>query len=409
VQSLGASGGLTRAPRKGHASALLSHGENDFDAFWRESVRGNRLVARFTARYRVRGDAGSIEARAREIAVEQSVEMPLAAVRDPAIRADIVAEVASIADRGDGSFEVELALAAATVGDDAGQLLNMIFGNTSLHEDVALEDVQLPDEMLKTFGGPHHGLEGLRRRAKARGRALTCAALKPQGLPPAALAELAYELARGGVDFIKDDHGLADQAYSPFASRVPAIAKAVRDAGAITGTPTRYVPSLSGHFATIERQLGIARDEGLDAVMIAPAIAGVSTLQGLAAAHPEFAFITHPTMQGVRVAPALYAKLYRLFGADAAIFPNHGGRFGYSKAACAAIAAATRAPWGALERGVPIPAGGMNLARVPEMLRFYGRDVMLLIGGALLASPRENLAAETARFVTAVAEHEYLE
>ena len=39
--------------------------------------------------------------------------------------------------------------------------------------------------------------------------------------------------------------------------------------------------------------------------------------------------------------------------------------------------------------------------RVPEMLEFYGKDVMLLIGGGLL-SAREKLTAETARFVEIV-------
>jgi hypothetical protein len=30
--------------------------------------------------------------------------------------------------------------------------------------------------------------------------------------------------------------------------------------------------------------------------------------------------------------PLLLVKLFRLFGADAMIFPHHGGRFGYSAA-----------------------------------------------------------------------------
>ena len=49
----------------------------------------------------------------------------------------------------------------------------------------------------------------------------------------------------------------------------------------------------------------------------------------------------------------------------------------------------------------------MNVARVPEMLRFYGKDTMMLIGGALLSAPREELAAATAAFVRAVTEHDY--
>jgi ribulose-bisphosphate carboxylase large chain len=344
---------------------------------------------RLTARYRVRAEANAIEERARGLAVEQSVEMPVAAIGDEQVLGEIVGEVRAIRDLGAGIFEARIGLNAKTTGDDAGQLMNMLFGNSSLHGDVSLRDVRLPAEMLEAFGGPRHGLEGLRSRGRAPSRALTCSALKPQGLTSEALAALAFELARGGVDFIKDDHGLADQAYSPFAKRVPACAKAVREAAAITGLPTRYVPSLSGHFGDMERQLAIAREEGVDTVMIAPAIAGFSTLQGLVAAYPDFAYLTHPTMTGAaRVAPALFAKLFRLFGADAAIFPNHGGRFGYSKGACAEIAAALNDPWGELVKpGIPVPAGGMTLQRVPEMLDFYGRDVLLLIGGALLSPP----------------------
>ena len=100
----------------------------------------------------------------------------------------------------------------------------MLFGNTSIHDDVMLHDVEIPAELAATFGGPRHGLDGLRQRVGAGARALTCSALKPQGLPPAKLAELARRFADGGIDYIKDDHGLADQAYSPFAERVDAIA-----------------------------------------------------------------------------------------------------------------------------------------------------------------------------------------
>ena len=40
------------------------------------------------------------------------------------------------------------------------------------------------------------------------------------GLPAHALADLAYQFALGGIDIIKDDHGLADQSFAPFKERV---------------------------------------------------------------------------------------------------------------------------------------------------------------------------------------------
>jgi ribulose-bisphosphate carboxylase large chain len=365
-------------------------------------------ASRLTAVYRVRSDAQSIAARAAAIAVEQSIEMPPAAIDDPAIVDEIVGRVAGIADLGDGVFEVRIALAAATTGNEAGQLLNMLFGNASLQDDVTLHDVDLPESMIAAFGGPRVGLAGLRRRVGATSRALTCSALKPQGLTPAALAGLAGRLARGGLDFIKDDHGIADQAVSPFAERVPAVAAAVAAANAATGMRTRYVPSVSGNLDDLRRQAAIARSCGVDALLVAPMIVGLPAFHALSRENPDMALMAHPAMAGAaRIAPPLLlGRLFRLLGADAIIFPNHGGRFGYSAATCRAIAANAGADWSGARPSVPVPAGGMTVARVPEMLDFYGSDVMLLIGGSLLAA-RERLTEETAAFAALVGQHRF--
>lgn len=366
------------------------------------------MSERLQAYYRIRADASAIEDRALGIAIEQSVEAPLAAVHNPRVLSEIVGQVAAIEDQGDGWFGVRIDLAVETIGEDAGQLLNMLFGNSSLYEDVILDDADFPASLISVFGGPRHGVPGLFARVKAEGRALTCSALKPQGIPAGELAAIAYKLALGGVDYIKDDHGLANQAFSPFEERVRACAAAVRKACAITGGRTCYVPNLYGHFGQMERQLGIARSEGLDTVMIAPMLAGVATLQALRQAHPDFAFLAHPAMTGAaRLSPYLFAKLFRLFGADAIIFPNPGGRFGYSLECCGKILSAARGTWDGVRPSLPVPAGGMTLQRVPELLNYYGRDAMLLIGGALLSSPPETLVKETAAFVQVVADYRY--
>ena len=117
--------------------------------------------------------------------------------------------------------------------------MNMLFGNTSIHEDVRLVGVEIPESVARAFGGPNHGLAGLRARAGADRRAMTCSALKPQGLPAGKLADLAARFAAGRIDFVKDDHGLADQAYSPFADRLKACSEAVAAANARTGGDTR--------------------------------------------------------------------------------------------------------------------------------------------------------------------------
>ena len=359
-------------------------------------------MSRMTVTYCVRSDAAAIGARAEAIAIEQSVEMPLAAISDEAVLRDIVGEVKGIRELEPGLFEVRIGLAVQTMGFEAGQLLNMLFGNVSLQEDVTLDDADIPDALGVAFGGPNCGIAGLRAKCGAGDRALTCSALKPQGLSVKDLAALAGRLAAGGIDVIKDDHGLADQRFSPFAERVRAVAGAISR----KGSRTLYVPNISGSLDDAAAQIALAMDEGIVAVMAAPMLLGVSNFHRLVRRFPELAFFAHPAMAGAsRIAPPLLlAKLFRLFGADVTIFPNYGGRFSYSPETCTAIADAARCPWLGLKPCLPSPAGGMTLERVPEILDFYGPDTMLLIGGSLL-SAKDRLTGATAAFVERTAQH----
>ena len=113
--------------------------------------------------------------------------------------------------------------------------------------------------------------------------------------------------------------------------------------------------------------------------MIAPALAGYDAIRALAE-DSDFSLpiISHP---------AFFGTLHRLMGVDAAIYPNFGGRFGFTREECLSIARACAADIGGPKAIVAAPGGGMTLSRVPEMREAYGDDVMYLIGGALLQEP----------------------
>ena len=366
------------------------------------------MTPKFTAIYRIRSDAARIQDRAAAIAIEQSVEMPVAAIEDDVIRETVVGKVASIEDRRDGTFDVAVTLNTATTGFEAGQLLNIVFGNSSIHDDVTLQDLVVPAELASRFTGPRFGPQGLRTRVSATNRALTCSALKPIGLSPEKLADLARRLALGGLDYIKDDHGLADQTSAPFEHRVKAIASALAALHTQTGKLTHYLPSITGNLDTLRLQVRIARDNGLDTLLIAPMVTGLASFQTIVRENADFAFIAHPAMAGAsRIAPqALYGRLFRMLGADGVVFPNAGGRFGYTPDTCRAIASAALDTWPGVTPTLPVPAGGMKLATLPEALAFYGPDVMLLIGGDLLAA-RDAMTDQARAFQSAVEFYEY--
>jgi ribulose-bisphosphate carboxylase large chain len=353
------------------------------------------MTGRIHATYRVTAPAGEIEARARALAAEQSVEMPLEAIRDARVRDEVVATVERILPSpaggrgigGEGAFEVTLGIAVETTGHEASQLVNMLFGNCSLQPEVGLVDADFPPGFAEAFPGPEFGIAGIRTMLGAPDRPLTCTALKPQGSTLDHLVHLARTFALAGVDVVKDDHGLANQASCPFAARVPAVLQAIAEANRETGSTTLYAPTLSGDPRALAGQLQVARGCGLRMALVAPMLVGLPVFVELRR-ESGLALLAHPAFAGAsRIAPALLlGKLFRLFGADATIFPNHGGRFSYGRDTCLAIAAASRDAWEGLAPILPVPAGGMSVERVPEMIADYGRDTMLLIGGGLLTA-----------------------
>ncbi|MGH8598353.1 MAG: RuBisCO large subunit C-terminal-like domain-containing protein, partial [Gammaproteobacteria bacterium] len=319
------------------------------------------------------------------------------------VRAHTLAQVGAITELDARHFEITLKLAIATTGFEIGQLMNMLFGNCSLQEDVQLVDVEFPASLLNAFPGPRFGIDGIRRRLNVPHRALTCTALKPQGLSATELASLCDTFARAGIDVIKDDHGIADQAYAPFEARVRACQQALDGVARETGHRACYAPSLSGGPRQLLAQIRVAADAGVGMVLAAPMIMGLPVFHELVREHLEVPVLAHPALSGVlRIAPALfYGKLFRLFGADAVIFPNFGGRFSFSREICHALVEAARAPWGRCAAALPVPAGGMSVERVPEMVEAYGCDTMLLIGGGLL-SAGDRLAERCQEFVAKV-------
>jgi S-methyl-5-thioribulose 1-phosphate isomerase len=356
---------------------------------------------RILATYRITASESESRVRAEALAVEQSVEMPLAAIGDERVLKEVVATVEEIRPHA-GEFDVVLGIAPATTGNEASQVMNMLFGNCSLQPEVRLVDVRFPAGIEKAFPGPRFGIDGIRTITGVHGRPLTCTALKPQGSSVEYLAHLARTFALAGIDVIKDDHGIANQAQHPFAERVAAVQRAIAEANRETGGNTIYAPTFSGGGHSLMDQARIAQEHAVRMALVAPMLVGIPAFVEMQA-DLDMPVMAHPAFAGAnRIdAPVLLGKLFRLFGADATIFPNHGGRFSYARETCLEIARAAREPWADVRPALPVPAGGMGVERVAEMLATYGSDTMLLIGGGLL-SARDGLLERSREFVRAV-------
>jgi ribulose-bisphosphate carboxylase large chain len=335
--------------------------------------------------YRLEVPEAEAAARAEAIALEQTVEVPRAVVRDRFIEEQVLGRVASLEFDAEGAALATLEYpVAATAGGDPAQLLGVIFGMTSLQPDAECVDVELPASLLDALRGPRFGLEGLRKLLRVEGRALTCTAVKPLGHSPEALASLLATFARAGIDVVKDDQGLGDHAFCPFAERVSACLRAASRVADETGHHALYAPNLMGTPSAVFEQLRIARDEGARAVMASPMLLGLPTFFELVE-RASLPVLAHPSFGGARrFAPdLLFGSLLRLYGADAVIFVGYAGRFGTPRPVCRSLVERLRRPWGPLLPALPVPGGGVQLENVPELLAFYGPDTMLLVGGSL--------------------------
>ncbi len=366
------------------------------------SADPSRSDDRFRVTYRLAtSDAAEARTVAEGIALEQTVELPSDVVPAGFIEDVMVGRVDAIEGAADHHLAT-LSYALETVGDGFAQFLNVVFGNSSMQPGLKVVGIDPGDALPRTFTGPRFGIEGVRELAGAPKGGMICPVLKPMGLTPDALAAIAGRCALAGADFVKEDHGLANQPTAPFRARVEATAEAVGEANARTGGRTLYLPNLSGAPDTLVADAMFAKACGAGGVMISPGLYGFGAIWRLAS-DPDFdlPIMFHPALLGSFVVSpdvgfshgVMFGTLPRLAGADIAIFVNVGGRFGFSAEQCRDIAHACRTPAGeAVGTGgrasgrtiLPCPGGGMTVDRAPDMLAMYGDDVVHLLGGGLL-------------------------
>ncbi len=359
---------------------------------------------RLRVTYHLTGSSRTAFAKARDLAFEQTVELPPDAV-SPEVAARIAGRVESVQPLGRGRSRAVVSFDPVVACGDLPQLLNLLFGNISLKTGILIAGIEWPDELLAALRGPRLGIAGVRELTGVTGRALVCVALKPLGLSASDLADRAYQFALAGIDIIKDDHSLVDQAPAPFRERVERCQEAVARANRETGGSTLYFPNVTGGPRELFERAEFARQAGCRGAIVNALPAGLGSLGALA--DTGLAVVSHPSLAGAffqrdhGIAPAvLLGDLFRVAGSDAVIYPNVGGRFTFSQATCVAINARLRGPLGPVLPAFPVPAGGIDAARVPHWIERYGPDTIFLLSSSLYAQPDPGRAAR--RLVGAV-------
>ena len=326
---------------------------------------------------------------------EQSAELPSDVICRAGMQ-HVTGEVIDQQESGESQISVTVAWPVNNAGRDLTQLLNILWGNISLQRGIQITGINWQDLYPDLVEGPALGINGLRRRWHLPDRALACAALKPMGSSPDQLAALACHFALGGIDLIKDDHGLTNQPSAPFEKRVAACCRALDRAAEKTGRRARYLPNITADPHLVVERYQKAAELGADGVLLAPMLVGPALMHHLARIDPPLPVMAHPACSGGWIArnrgaaaghgfdPGLfYGGLWRALGADFSIYPNTGGRFSFSRSECLQINEHCRNSRQPFAATWPAPAGGIQSDRIEHWQREYGPKTVFLIGGSL--------------------------
>jgi ribulose-bisphosphate carboxylase large chain len=347
---------------------------------------------RFTVDYHLTGTEAQARANAEVLCIEQTVEAPLEIVPAGPIREQVLGRVEHFTSRAASHHEAVISYPVELLDGTCAQLLNVVFGMSSLKPGIRLARLHLPDAVFKGWSGPRLGRDGLRRLVGVPRRPLVCGVLKPLGLAPANLAELAYGFALAGVDLVKDDQGLADHPFCPFEERTARCVEAVARANRETGRRCLYVPHVTGPWEAMRRRSLFAKQAGAGGLLVCPGLVGFDALRDIAGDEAiALPIVSHPALLGSFIvssdcglAPSVvFGQLPRLAGADASIYPVHDVGYAMSREDCRAVAFAAGEPMGPLKTIFPTAAGRMGSDRVREMGELYGSEVLFILGSGI--------------------------
>lgn len=278
------------------------------------------------------------------------------------------------------------------------QYLSVVAGNVfglGRLEAVRLVDVEFPESLVR-FNGPNFGIEGVRKLLGTHDRPHVGTIIKPKlGLNPADTADLAYEAALGGVDFIKDDETLTDHAFCPMKERVEAVMARLDEAKSETGRNVLYAVNVSDRADKIVLRAEEAIERGANTLMVDVITCGYSALQALAEEpginvpihvhRTMHAAMTRNPEHGIAMRPL--ARLVRMTGGDQLHTGTVSGKMGGKAEELVLDNHALTDPWFGFKPVFPVASGGLHPGKVHAELEALGTEIVLQAGGGIHGHP----------------------
>ncbi|MFB6097009.1 MAG: type III ribulose-bisphosphate carboxylase [Haloferacaceae archaeon] len=295
---------------------------------------------------------------------------------------------------------VRIAYPAALFEDgNAAQVLSCIAGNIfgmKAVDRLRLLDCEWPAPLATSFPGPQFGSAVREAVFDVDDRPLLATVPKPKvGLSTASHAEVGYEAWVGGIDLLKDDENLTDQAFNPFGDRLTESLAARDRAAEETGEAKSYLINVTGTATDMLERADEVADQGGEYVMVDVVTAGWSAVQSLRERCEKrgLAIHAHRAMHAAfdrvpdhGVSMRALAQVARLCGVD----QIHTGTADLGKLEnedTAGINEWLRSDCHGLRDVLPVASGGLHPGLVPELLDRLGTTICVQAGGGIHGHP----------------------
>ena len=277
-------------------------------------------------------------------------------------------------------------------------VLSSIAGNVFGLDDIKnlrLNDIHFPEQLVKSFQGPKYGVSGVRNLLGVPNRPLVGTIVKPKlGLVTEDHAKVAFDAWSGGCDIVKDDENLASQRFNPFEDRVVKTLEMRDRAEEETGETKVYMINVTAEVEEMERRLEFIEDHGGRYMMIDIITTGWSALQTVRemdfdlvihahrAGHAAF---TRSPVHGINM--VAISKVSRLIGVDQLHIGAIVGKMSETEEEVMANREAIMSDMYGLKRVFPVASGGLHPGSIPQLLRYFGNEVIIQAGGGIHGHP----------------------
>ena len=307
-------------------------------------------------------------------------------------------EAATAADR-DG-YRVTVAYPDALFeGGNMPQILSCIAGNIlgmKAVDRIRLLDCAWPEPLATSFAGPQFGTSVRSEIFDADDRPITATVPKPKvGLSTDQHAQIGYEAWTGGLDLLKDDENLTDQAFNSFEDRLTE-SLAQRDlAEDETGEQKSYLLNVTAGGTEMLERVDMAAEHGCEYVMVDVVTCGWAAVQqvrercerhGLAIHAHRAMHAAFDRLPSHGVSMRVLAQIARLCGVD----QIHTGTADLGKLANEDTVGINEWLTGdlyGLDDVLPMASGGLHPGLVPELVDRCGTNIGIQAGGGVHGHP----------------------